>query len=134
MHRHLAPLIDRLARWPVLVAWLALIFGLSSIPNEIQGPTPTVPYDKVAHFGEYAVLALIVAWIVARRRGGSVGPLAAGLAIVAATLYGASDEIHQAFVPGRDPSWSDLATDATGAAVGAVAAVLVARLWGRGEG
>ncbi|MEX2227945.1 MAG: hypothetical protein WEB52_16045 [Dehalococcoidia bacterium] len=28
--------IDRFARWPLLVAWLALIFGLSSIPNEIQ--------------------------------------------------------------------------------------------------
>ena len=124
-------LIDRVARWPVLVAWLALIFGLSSIPNEIQGPTGGVPYDKIAHFGEYGVLSFIVTWIVGRARGERrVSMLSAAIGVAAAVLYGASDEWHQSFVAGRDPSWTDLATDAVGAVAGAAAAWAV---WRAGE-
>jgi VanZ family protein len=126
-------LIDRVAQWPVLVAWLALIFGLSSIPNEIQGPTGGVPYDKIAHFGEYGVLSFLVAWIVSRARGERrVGMAAAAIGVAAAVLYGVSDEWHQSFVPGRDPSWDDLATDAVGAVAGAVAAWVVSRAGRRG--
>ena len=129
MRMSLPRLIDRAARWPVLVAWLALIFGLSSIPNEIQGPTSGVPYDKIAHFGEYGVLSFLVTWIVARmRRERPVSMLSAAIGVAAAVLYGVTDEWHQSFVPGRDPSWDDLATDAVGALAGAAAAWVVSRV------
>jgi VanZ family protein len=36
---------------------------------------------------------------------------------VIATLYGVSDEIHQAFVPLRTPDVRDVIADATGAAL-----------------
>ena len=42
------------------------------------------------------------------------------LAWLFAVLYGISDEVHQAFVPGRMSSWWDVGIDAVGALVGLV--------------
>lgn len=42
----------------------------------------------------------------------------AGLALALAVLYAVSDEIHQAFVPGRAGSPLDVAIDAVGVACG----------------
>ena len=50
------------------------------------------------------------------------GDYAVALAIVAASLYGATDEVHQAFVPFRTAAWSDWVADTAGAAIGAVIA------------
>ena len=122
--------VDRFARWPLLVAWMALIFGLSSIPNEIRGPESRIPYDKFAHFIEFGVLAFLVTWILGRARG-RVDILAGAIGVAAAVAYGVTDEWHQAYVPGRDPSWDDLATDAMGAVCGAVVAVVVWRMFVR---
>jgi VanZ family protein len=47
------------------------------------------------------------------------------LGIVAA--YGALDEIHQAYVPGRSPDFSDLAWDVAGGLTGVTAYTVFAR-------
>jgi VanZ family protein len=71
---------------------------------------------------------------VARARGERrVSMAAAAIGLAAAVLYGVSDEWHQSFVPGRDPSWDDLATDAVGAVAGAVAAWVASRAGRRGS-
>ena len=76
-------------------------------------PAPELPFvDKAGHLVAYAVFG----WLLARgtRRSGANGSwvMAVGL------LYAASDEVHQAFVPGRVPSWGDLAADVAGLALG----------------
>ncbi len=43
------------------------------------------------------------------------------LAVLMAVLYAATDEFHQSFTPGRNPSPVDVGIDAIGAAVGATA-------------
>ncbi|MBI2724010.1 MAG: hypothetical protein HYX50_03010 [Chloroflexi bacterium] len=49
---------------------MVVIFGLSSIPNEVTNAAPTtVPFDKIAHFAEYAVLAFLIAGTAARAVG-----------------------------------------------------------------
>ena len=84
-------------------AWAGLIFLLSSQPGSAVGLPP--PWDKLAHALAYAVLAALL------RRGG----LAPGRAFALAVLYGAGDELHQRFVPGRLADPADLAADAFGA-------------------
>lgn len=89
-------------------AWAALIFVLSAIPT--GGSTGGVTLTgSVLHIGEYAVLAGLL------RRGN----LSFAASVVAAVLYGATDELHQAFVAGRDAAFMDLVFDVVGALLGA---------------
>ena len=47
------------------------------------------------------------------------------MAVLFSTLYGAFDEVHQAFTPERTPDARDLFADALGAALGVVAILLL---------
>jgi VanZ family protein len=97
----------RLLPWLPAIAWAGVIFYLSSrssLPAE-----PRIPhFDKVAHFGAYALLGGLLAFATDRAR------LSVAVAVVLALAYGASDEIHQMFVPGRSPDVLDWAADAAG--------------------
>jgi VanZ like family len=95
--------------WLPVVAWAGLIFTLSSIPDLGTGLGGwDLVLRKLAHAAEYAVLGVLLL-----RAIGRPGP-----AFALATLYAVTDEIHQAFVPGRQASPVDLAIDAAGAAIG----------------
>jgi VanZ family protein len=100
---------------------MAVIFGLSS-----RRSLPTGGIDAVSilgHFAVYAVLASLLTWGL--RREGLPMRRALSLALALATLYGITDEIHQSFVPGRDPDPLDLLIDALGA--GAALALIALR-------
>ena len=57
-----------------------------------------------------------------------------GGALFLTIVYGATDELHQAFVPGRDPSWTDLGFDSLGALIGLLVwEALPWRRYGRGR-
>lgn len=99
--------------------WMALIFALSSQPT-----LPDTGFDPniasiAGHFVAFGVLAGLIALFL-RKRGVGGWRWAAG-AVVIATLYGVTDEVHQSFVPGRDASLFDVLTDA----LGAICAVLL---------
>jgi VanZ family protein len=110
----------RLALWTPAVLVAAAIFYLSSqsvLPAAVHAP------DLLAHAVVYTVLGLVSL----RAFHGGLHPLRwrPTLAALAFTIaYGASDELHQSFVPGRTPSVLDLGADAVGAlvAMGLVAA------------
>lgn len=112
---------QRLAAWAPPVAWAGLIFLLSS-RSRVPGPE-VVGLDKVLHFGAFAVLGLLLARACDR----TGVPLAA--AIVLGLLYGASDEVHQMYVPGRSPDPLDWVADA----LGVIAAVYTYRRARRGQ-
>lgn len=107
------PLRTALA-WLPVVAYSALIWTLSSQTLDIK--LDDVPFrDKGVHFVEYGVLAFLmshavqVSWPSARHR-----------VLVAFWLtfaLGFSDELHQAYVPGRSSDVMDLVADAIGAAI-----------------
>ena len=102
------------------VAFMALIMGISSVP--LGGKIPLVWdfQDKVAHFGEYMILAFLLARAFS---AGDPTPTSRRLvaALVAAAAFGLLDEIHQLFVPGRTASALDFAADAVGAMAGTLA-------------
>ncbi len=98
----------RLLAWLPAVAWAAVIFTLSSRPRL---PGPGLPgFDKAMHFAAYALLAWLLAFATERSR------LPIIVAVVLGLLYGATDEFHQSFVPGRSPDVLDWFADAAGVA------------------
>jgi VanZ family protein len=102
---------------------MALIFVLSSMSAPPASPGRLA--DKLAHVALYAGLGTLL--IRALTEGGAhpVTARVAVIAVVISTLYGASDELHQSFVPTRQADAMDLIADAIGASV--AAGVLLAR-------
>jgi VanZ family protein len=109
----------RTALWVAVAAYLALIFFLSSLPNPLPALTSRVS-DKVLHLVEYGGLCLLLG--AALRLSGVRAGRATALALLLGSLYGASDEFHQAFVPNRSCDVRDWLADTAGAALGALAA------------
>ena len=109
----------RFACGALLVVWCFASWTLSSKsdPEDYVGVHLHLP-DKVAHLIEYAAGGFFAAGAFGRSL--RVAPWLAGVAFC--VLWGVSDEIHQSFVPHRDMSGMDLAADAAGAALGALAA------------
>ncbi len=115
--------------WPALVYAIA-IFVCSSISFLPSPPGPVT--DKDVHVALYAGLALLVLRALVRGRWREVTTTAAFQAIAITTAYGASDEWHHRFVPGRNADLRDLLADAVGAA-GAVLLVWGVGRWARGR-
>lgn len=99
-----------------IVVWAGTIFILSS-----QSRLPSVEvdhFDKVMHFGAYGGLGLLFARAFAGY-GARPNP-ALVLGLFFASAYGATDELHQLYTPGRSPSWADWIADTLGAVTGAL--------------
>ena len=125
-----------LVRWLPTAIWVGGIFYLSQQSDPPAGTT-TGGEAVLAHLILYTGLALLLAWALAGGLANHAGAPAwalAGVAFALTVLYGAVDEVHQAFVPGRSASEADLALDAAGAALGVGLALLAPRLLkGRGS-
>lgn len=99
-----------------VITWAIAIFISSSIPSD-DIPKVDVPnFDKVVHFGIFFVLAALTHRAITHQ---SAFPFLSHHDIISTiaftTLYGFLDELHQMFVPGRNPSTVDLMADALGA-------------------
>jgi len=112
------------------LAYAAIIFVLSAQSD----PLPFLPreiflQDKLLHAVEYAVLGGLL--VHALRLAGLRPWVALVAAVVIASAFGATDEFHQSFVPGRSADVADWLADTLGAAVGAVLVTAALRLPGR---
>jgi len=103
--------------WGPVVVWMAVIFTASSLP--FGGGGPGIP-DWASHGTVYLILCGLICRALA---GGFPAPLSAGsvvLAVALSTAHGVGDELHQAFVPGRDASAADVAKDFGGSLLGSL--------------
>ena len=91
------------------------IFLLSSLSVENLPPLNTPESDKVAHALLFGGLALTLGWGIRRAHPKASIRLVFLIPVVFASLFGATDELHQVFVPTRNADWWDLAADALGA-------------------
>lgn len=139
----------------MIVAWMFVIFGFSSEDGEqSQSLSDKITYRvvqtlypkyeqyekakqekiwndtsyavrKTGHFGEYAVLGLLIATLMLTfskvRNNMKLCMAAEGFCAV----YAMTDEIHQGFVAGRSPKIFDVFIDSLGAGCGIATAVVV---------
>ena len=105
---------DRLSVWGPAAVWAAVLFFLSALPGLDRPPYLFQGEDKLAHAGLYAVLAATLAWGHSK----SAAPPPVWVLVVLGVVYGASDEWHQSFVAGRDPSLGDWTADIVGVLLG----------------
>jgi VanZ family protein len=104
--------------WLPVVVYCAAIFIQSSLPA--TGHLPKWPHlDKVLHVAAYALLGFLFFRALATGRLIDIPNLALILSIIFTSLYGASDEIHQAFVPARSAEVADALADLVGGFLGA---------------
>ncbi|MDF0673404.1 MAG: VanZ family protein [Nitrospira sp.] len=105
--------------WGPVCGYAGLIFYLSAQSHpETHVPFVTYFSDKVLHAVEYAVLGALCYRAIRGSGNDSWGQVAIPAAILLTSLYGVSDEVHQAFVPFRESSWLDWLADTVGAALG----------------
>ena len=101
--------------WLPVVIWALIIFRFSANPT-IQASHinwKDFVIKKTAHIIEYAILSLLlyrgfVNSSMEKRRAGF-------WAIYLAIFYAISDEVHQNFTPGREPTLRDVFFDTIGA-------------------
>lgn len=111
--------MNNLKRYRVvpMICIMGTIFFLSHQPGSAFFPPLFPGEDKVAHFSIYFLLAVSVIaafyWPVNRDYKVRLCSMVGVVAFCAA--YGISDELHQAFIPGRSPSVADLLADTAGA-------------------
>lgn len=100
------------------IAWALLIFGLSSIPGPSMPVLPFQVSDKIEHATVFFCFCFFLYRALRNQQRYpwlSAHSLTISLALTA--IYGALDETHQMFVPGRDPDVFDFLADSLGGAV-----------------
>jgi VanZ family protein len=101
---------------PLTLYWLALFIG-TSIPVD-QLPSVGIS-DKIIHLVAYFLLAILLNLTLIYQRKSRLLFRKAPIAIIfIASIYGALDEIHQLYVPGRSAEVLDWTADAIGASLG----------------
>ena len=99
------------SRWLPVFLWAGVIFFGSSLPPTMATASHWSDFTlkKMLHFAEYAILYLLL-WRATRGNW--------RVSLLLCALYAVSDEFHQSFTPGREPTVRDVLID-TGGASGA---------------
>jgi hypothetical protein len=112
-------------RWGPALAMMALIFFASgtSGPEMPSFGILDLLVKKGGHMLGYGLLA--TAYLRGLTAAAKAGRGAVLLAVVMAVIYAATDEFHQSFIPGRNPSAADVGIDTIGAVLGAAASAWI---------
>jgi VanZ family protein len=105
--------------WLLPIAYMALIWTLSSFPADEFVALPDLSLDRIIkeslHLVEFGILYLL--FVLALFGNGQLTKKTSLIFALIACLYGALDEIHQSFVPYRSATWIDLVKDVIGVTV-----------------
>jgi VanZ family protein len=98
------------------LGWAGVIFYLSSLPG-VDVPPLFFGEDKLLHAVVFGILGFFALGAM-KTTGDGYRVFQPWLAVVLVVVYGALDEFHQHFVPGRTPDIHDLMADAVGGMLG----------------
>ncbi len=103
---------------PLIIYWLILLIATSIPGNDM----PDIHMnDKFEHFLGYGLLTILINFSLLVQSKNKLLKTKAYLAsIIIVSIYGALDELHQIFVPGRDCDFYDWITDFSAACFGIV--------------
>ncbi len=106
-------------RWAPAVLYMMLIWLGSAVPSNsrLMPDVGITGADKVVHFAEFMVLGILLSLPLVHRTSFRPALWVWGICV----CWGALDELHQVYVPGREPDVLDLCADALGASFGIAA-------------
>jgi len=111
---------------PLAVYWI-VIFILTSIPMD-EIPQYFNAQDKFEHFAAYFLLSFLLGFTFHfQKRFGNIKRKLFILTIAVALFYGAFDELHQMFIPGRFADIFDWLADAVGTLFGVLVVFILVR-------
>ena len=101
--------------WLPVILWATIIFIFSSLPTVKASHVYWREFviKKSAHIVEFAVLSILM--YRALKNTGYSKQTSSYYTIAIASFYGITDEIHQMFTPGREPTIRDALFDTIGA-------------------
>lgn len=110
--------------WGPVILFAVFIFALSSVPRPpiLSDWEINDKYKHAMLFGAFAATL----WRALSQTKFSNTAFLAPLTVLFTSLYGATDEFHQLFVPGRSCDWRDWAADTAGAVL-----ICAALAWAR---
>lgn len=112
--------------WFPVLLYAGLIFVSSSIRFP-EAPVQVPHFDKIIHFFEYAILALLIYRACVNSPRASLYKNRISISVLGAVPYALLDELHQYFVPMREMSLFDFLADALGACCAIILVSLVAK-------
>jgi VanZ family protein len=113
------------------ILFASAILTVSNIPN-LRGPDLRfIPFDKLAHFLEYAVFSFLTFRSVSHFTPTIKNRTVFIIALVILAIFAGVDEYFQRFVPGRVSDFADYIADLTGAFL--VLLFFALRRWRLGE-
>lgn len=101
--------------WVPTVLWAILIYGLSSQPSLRASQVPSQDFilRKLAHIGEYLILALLLYRSITKTT--HISRVKAVLfTVIVSVAYAISDEFHQTQVYDRTGKFTDVLIDSVG--------------------
>ena len=102
---------------PLVVYWI-ILFVLTTTPTDVI-PHLFRKQDKLEHLVAYFLLAVLLSLAMHfQKRNKSFSEHALLITLILILTYGAIDELHQTFIPGRFADIIDWMADATGGCLG----------------
>jgi len=99
------------------LAWLGMIWTLSSLPSSSIPSFQVVGFDKLAHIFVYGILGILInPWLRARKFSRSQVIFIYSMLI----LLASADEYHQNYIPGRSVMVYDLMANLIGLGLGSL--------------
>jgi len=111
----------KVRRWLPPLIWAGVILVITSLPGSAV-PKVLSPFDKAVHGTVYGLFGVLLAREISQVASRWRAVL---IAIVVAVAFGAADEWHQKFIPGRSSDVADWRWDS----IGAIGGALVWAVW-----